>query len=137
MDLSQHIYDLMSRTIQCFVSHGWVQEDIGYVRAPEDLHVDFKGVMMKPRILYYYETRNQNPVAKIWIQCSVFLPRDVDVNLNIKKLKQYLSKFDLKPFRDEDAYYGMFVRSTDKTGTELMFYLNPDYPNGYWENHTL
>jgi hypothetical protein len=43
----------------------------------------------------------------------------------------------IKPFKDEDAIYGYFQESRFDSTQELVFFLNPDYPNGWWENHTL
>ena len=48
-----------------------------------------------------------------------------------------LNKMELHPFHDEDAFYGHFAKSEHKGWTELKFYLNKNYKDGYWENHTL
>ena len=45
-----------------------------------------------------------------------------------------------KPFYDEDATFGIYRMKTspyDRNETQYIFYVNPDYPDGWWENHTL
>jgi hypothetical protein len=58
----------------------------------------------------------------------------------LKALKKWTEKLPWKPFYDEDATHGIFRMTTSPYGrdeTRYTFYVNPDYPNGWWENHTL
>ena len=50
---------------------------------------------------------------------------------------QLLEKLELKKFHDEDAKGGGLLLTKDEYGEKAICYTNPDFPNGYWENHTL
>jgi len=41
------------------------------------------------------------------------------------------------PFMDEDASFMHFSKDERRGYTKYKMYINPDYPEGYWENHTL
>ena len=57
-----------------------------------------------------------------------------------KQIEFFVEKFvknGWKMFHDEDSYRGYFSKE-DKNGyTRLKFYLNREYPKGYWQNHVL
>ena len=40
-------------------------------------------------------------------------------------------------FKDEDSFMGYFSKEDHKGWTKLKFYINEEYPKGYWGNHTL
>ena len=56
-------------------------------------------------------------------------------------LEQVLNAIGLKPFKDEDAGGNgkIFVKQRkDMPGYVIAYcYVNPDFPEGWWENHTL
>ncbi len=76
---------------------------------------------------------------EVWIKCIVdFNEKNVDevVNYFLKLFK--FSKY--KPFKDEDAcklYFTKAFPKYDKDTYRMAFFLNPDYPNGYWDNHAI
>jgi hypothetical protein len=41
------------------------------------------------------------------------------------------------PFMDEDASFNFFSKEERNGYTKYKMYVNPSYPDGYWENHTL
>ena len=43
----------------------------------------------------------------------------------------------LKPFYDEDATFGIYSDELRNGYERYTFYVNPDFPEGWWENHTL
>jgi len=47
-------------------------------------------------------------------------------------LLKLLDRLGLKRFLDEDNMGGLFIQ-----GDEAWCLVNPDFPDGYWENHTL
>jgi len=62
----------------------------------------------------------------------------------IRKLAKFfqeeLSRIGLKPFMDEDAFMNHFYSpkvNENLNVTSIGFYLNKDYPDGMWVNHTL
>jgi len=56
-------------------------------------------------------------------------------------LKWMISKFKeagYPPFMDEDATFNHFKKEERRGGyTQFKMYVNPSYPEGMWENHTL
>lgn len=45
-----------------------------------------------------------------------------------------------RPFKDENANQGIFTKGYHKSNFEeyrYKFFMNPDYPNGYWDNHVI
>ena len=79
-----------------------------------------------------------------WIVCRFeFEGANKDEHLKyLKKIKEWFDKFMpyLKYFRDEDALFGCFGIATSpysRDWTQYKIYFNPDFPNGWWENHTL
>jgi len=106
---------------------------------------DLFSITLKARILYYSESNpalTTSDISKIWIGCECY-PFDVVLNKVglegfAKMLKEdYISLIDIKPFGDQDAYFGMFSKKDNGAYSRITFYLNPYYENGYWENHTL
>lgn len=41
------------------------------------------------------------------------------------------------PFMDEDASFNFFAKEERNGYTKYKMYVNPSYPEGYWENHSL
>jgi hypothetical protein len=98
-------------------------------------------IVLVPKVLYYYE-KGVGDVAKVWIGCRInpsekFLFEKGIQGLALKVKDEIIPQLTLKPFKDEDAYYGMFSKKEDGAYTTITFYLNHFYPQGYWENHTL
>ena len=48
-----------------------------------------------------------------------------------------IKEFGYTPFHDEDAFCGYFSREVHQDMVTFKMYLNPDFPEGYWSNHTL
>lgn len=80
---------------------------------------------------------------EIWIACSTYVYADNgDVEKQARKkataIKQILQNIKYAPFKDEDAFMLNFSKNKDINGDiELVFYLNPDRPEGFWENHSI
>jgi len=55
----------------------------------------------------------------------------------IEYAKKVLVKLGLKRFYDEDAEGGGLCLARDEWRECAICYINPDFPEGYWENHTL
>lgn len=94
----------------------------------------------------YDDSRNKRSeeVTTPWIACRIELEGEHDTAWHSKvlsALKKWLEeKIEIKPFYDEDASHGIYSRQCSayiRDWTKYIFYMNFDYPNGWWENHTL
>jgi len=76
-----------------------------------------------------------------WIACRMEFPDDEAVSDILKEVKEWLKEnFPLKAFYDEDATHGIYAKKCSaysRDWTKYIFYVNPDFPEGWWENHTL
>ena len=56
----------------------------------------------------------------------------------LKWIISLLEKSGYKPFMDEDASWNHWREEEKNNGfTEYSCFVNPDYPEGHWENHAL
>jgi len=110
-------------------------------------------LIIYPTILHYDERDIDQ--SQIWYTCW-FTVDEIEVD---RALNYFIDKFPelkYKPFKDEDAlreYFVPFKRSKKsffykikehylmdyfpKNFVTTAFFLNPDYPDGYWNNHTI
>jgi hypothetical protein len=91
-------------------------------------------IYLQPEILTYTRGGKGVPIEtryEVWIGCSV---EGDNVEKLAVTLKEILKKATIKPFKDEDAFIGIFSKKDDH---EMVCYFNPDYPEGYWQNHVL
>jgi pentatricopeptide repeat protein len=109
---------------------GFQFEDDGVLSFGEDEHI----LYLQPEILNYGVGGKGVPVEtkeEIWISCLI----EADsVEKAATVFKDMVKKMKYKPFKDEDAFMGMFAK---KGKDQLACYFNPDYPQGYWQNHVL
>lgn len=76
-----------------------------------------------------------------WVVCRTEIENG-SKHEEIKKILEWLKNkivesTKLKPFQDEDAYL-MYWKSEEANGyTKYSCYINPSYPDGWWENHTI
>jgi len=129
-DLSKQIDIDTIKIIKLLMKFDWVQKDEALMA-----HKDFRsGVVIFPKLLYY----NQDKIDQVhvWMQCR-FESTEEEVKNMVDYFRGIFEKFDFKPFKDEDAHRGNFTLRKRLPFTEASFYLNPDYPSGYWENHTI
>jgi len=99
-----------------------------------------KDLVQQDTIPTYFRDDKNN--AQIWIEFGHILATSKwwcpweKLEVKCKNPKEYLlnllDKLELKRFFDEDNMGGLFIK-----GDEAWCLVNPDFPNGYWENHTL
>lgn len=87
-----------------------------------------------------YNARINISFGKILATDKGWIPWE-KITVRASNLKEYtkhlLEKLNLKKFHDEDAKGGGLLITTDDIGEKAVLFTNPDFPQGYWENHTL
>jgi hypothetical protein len=94
------------------------------------------GILLRPKILSYDNKQI------VWIECRIVRDDEEELYRMINYLKEdVFPKLPFQPFFDEDAFKGNFSRIEEhkEKGTwySTEFYVNPDYKDGYWENHVI
>jgi len=137
INLRNYIDDQLEFFIEKFKENGWKQEDIHYVSKNTDLQEWPLGIVFYSELLEYTEKKKE--VLTPWIVGRL----EVETT-EYDKLFEYadfilneLDQIDIHPFYDEDSFRGYFSKSNHQGWTKLKFYINKEYPDGYWENHTL
>lgn len=134
--------------VEEFKNHGWknINDDLIQKKSAMNFHsLDGLNMVIFPIILHYSE-------SQIWYACSFELPEPL-IKEAIDYFLDLFTVFKYKPFKDQDAKASHFIHYTFKDKTKksffdkiifksqkyikTVFFLNPDYPNGYWTNHTI
>lgn len=159
INLNRYLNQEISALVAIFKNTGdWKQMDVEALESK----IEFGGkeivLVFYPELLTYnytwYEgggahidSRNKRSeeVTTPWIACRIELEGEQDTYWHhdvLKELKGWIyEKLPCrKPFYDEDACHGIYSRQCSaysRNWTNYIFYVNPDYPQGWWENHTL
>lgn len=144
-----------------FLAIGWKCEDgtffskkTDFIVNPSARNHDSKhsiGIIFSQNFLSYYKRDGEKSgyVKEIWIKGIVRIEENKEVKYPeecprlqqvVKFLKEEFKKADIKPFYDEDAFMGNFTKPEVKKNlgqVSISFYVNKDYPKGWWANHTL
>lgn len=75
-----------------------------------------------------------------WICCRIELEGRRSIEDERRVCDSYvknLKKIGYSPFTDEDASHLHWRRTEQNGWVKLECFVNPDYPNGWWENHVL
>lgn len=106
-------------------------------------------VVFYPELLHYREDGEDKIVP--WIACRFEVhkeswawmdswdPENDDADVTTvwaAKVREYLEKAGYALFKDEDSFVD-YRRKELRNHTEFVCFVNPSYPEGYWENHTL
>jgi hypothetical protein len=123
-----------------------VDGDYLEVKTPFLIQPDAKNDEWKPKIglvfypeLLSYGSRSSGFEINPWV-CVSFELETKDMIIHRELCKWFVEKFKaigLRPFMDEDATWNHYKKDERKGYTRYKLYVNIDYPNGYWENHTL
>lgn len=109
----------------------FVQEDLYYLRELDD---KFAIDLHKTKLLYYH--LEGHLMARLWHRLIVYAHKDITDPK--KTLRDILNRIGMGYFRDDDAHGGgLFYGETDYGSRFAYCYVNPDFKNGYWENHVL
>ena len=125
-------------------------DDYVVIETPFTLHPDATnkdwikktGIVFYPELLSYGNPdKKSESVTVPWIACRITVDSTNDDKLVIELLKwiaDRLKEINYKPFMDEDAYFNHWKKDlSHKDFKEYTCYVNPSYPEGWWENHTL
>jgi len=104
------------------------------------------GFVLYPELLSYCtrdEKRKTEWVTVPWI-CVKIEIEDSEYVTDESKQRELckwavaeLTEAGYTPFHDEDAFAGYFKKDDRKGYVTFKMYINPDFPDGYWSNHTL
>lgn len=86
-------------------------------------------VILFPKLISYEDK------TEVWIACQVHVENDLKGTA--KMIKEFMNNIKFKPFKDEDSLLEMFKVDYSFAELYIRFYVNPDYPDGYWRNHAL
>lgn len=121
-----------------------------YVVNPSANNEDYKwgaGLYCSASLLSYCVEREYVTIP--WMACSFSVEYDKELKYpedepRVRDIVRWVldnigHKLPWKMFHDEDAYAGYCShRIIENIGAiKFTFYVNPDIPKGYWENHTL
>ncbi len=144
-EMDKEISDLMEALLK---NEEFEMFDEGYIeiKTPFEINPDSKnpewknkvGMVFFPELLTY---GNRDEVQRTpWIACRISLEGERDELKDGELLKWLISmieKSGYKPFMDEDARWNHWKEEKKNGYTEYSCFVNPDYPEGHWENHTL
>jgi hypothetical protein len=161
-EIDQEIQDLIAKLCQnpdCEqIDQGYVEMVMPFDVWPNSKNEDFKnkmGLVFFPELLAYNDPDQDNKVQRVpWIAVRLNLESDSAAWVNgvedqnvtsefLKRVIENLEKAGYKPFMDEDATRNHWRRETSggdsKTYTNVDYtcFVNPSYPDGFWENHAL
>ena len=152
-NLYQETTNEIDEVVKQLVNGGSKEEDLHYLLFdtpflinPDSKNESYKkqiGVVLFVKLLSYSHNVNGNENVGYqltpWIACRISL----NTNDNLKEILNWVkdkieSSTKLKLFMDEDATYMHWKEDSHNDDyTEYTCYINPSYPEGWWENHTL
>lgn len=133
--------------VEKFIEIGWDQEDTSYIfkRTPfltnsdarnEDYQYGF-GIVFYADFLEYEEEGQDLLIPWVVGKIEIENPTEKILKNVTDFIKEEVEKIGWNMFHDEDSYRGYFSKENKNGWTQLRFYLNQEYPKGYWQNHTL
>lgn len=147
-ELDQEIETLVDKMLQnpeCEV----VDEGVLEVKTPFEINPDAKNrdwvnkttMVFYPELLTYGNPDSSGKAMRTpWIACQISIEGERPEEFKRELLKWFvelLKKTGYVPFMDEDATYNHWKDDKRNGWTEYICYVNPDYPEGHWENHAL
>lgn len=144
-EVDQEIEDLIGALLkneECEqFDEGYIEIKTPFETNPDSRNQEWKnkvGMVFFPELLAY---GNRDKAQRTpWIACRVSLEGERDeskVGELLKWLVSLIEKSGYKPFMDEDAKWNHWKAEKGNDCIEYTCFVNPDYPEGHWENHTL
>lgn len=118
---------------------GWKREDWAIFT------LDGHHIQVVPRLISYTEVvdgRMRREVTTVWYACEIVASDDKELKKEIEFYEALFrdGNFPLKPFKDEDArgqHFRVEKSGLGKGWYKASFFINPDYSQGYWNNHSI
>jgi len=140
-DIATLIESLLKNEECEMVDDGYIEIETPFEINPDSKNPEWKnkiGVSLFPELLSY---GNGDEFQRTpWIACRISLEGERDDSKDTETLKwlaSLIEKSGYKPFMDEDARANHWREEKKKDYTEYTCFVNPDYPEGHWENHAL
>ncbi len=145
VEMDQEIQDLIEALLknqECeMIDDGYVEIQTPFEINPDSRNPEWinkVGMVFFPELLVY---GNGAQVQRTpWIACRISLEGERNEQQTGELLKWLISlieKSGYNPFMDEDARWNHWKEEKKNGFSEYTCYVNPDYPQGHWENHTL
>ena len=139
-EIEREIADIMDK----FEADGWTKEDLNYAwKEDGDGDCISQSVTVTPMLLYYTADLDI-PQVVVWYQLRFAWLTDLDEveKLMAQAMVTKLKAWGLTPFHDQDVellgHFRYLVRQEAAEGwTTYACAVNPSYPKGLSENHTL
>lgn len=133
INLSDTAFYQINCIMETFQKNGWYVITDYLVISPSNCKRNYS-LMFEECLL---KTGN---IKTLWIACSTII-NESETGYLCKEYGNYitseLSNMHLHPFRDQSAFMDYLKVNTLPFGMKMTFYLNTEFPNGYWENHIL
>jgi len=145
-DISREIYKEIEGLISKLVSEykdDTKQIDEMYIEMSTEMRERSIGLVFYPKLLTYGNggSRGNGPKVVPWICVRMEFEDGDQATEDIRDILKWIierfKKISYSPFKDEDASHGYFTKETRRGWTKYSMYVNPDFPEGQWENHTL
>ena len=149
LNLDKIFFEEIQNVTTKMETNGWQVVDNGVVTKRVDFIVDPMAknkneillVMSHTFLSFIYKNEYYTtPWIQIHCRCASNLDESCLKNTANFIKEAIISITNLMPFYDEDAKFGYFSYTNSKYSCnekELSLYINPDFPKGWWENHTL
>ena len=160
VDLAKEMHDEIEILINKLIEKGATREDDHYLtfKTPyvinaeaqnEDKKNDLGIVLFTDLISFGAEEHDKEVgyALQPWIACRMETSGE-DAPENLKEIQDWftdiLKSINYAPFMDEDASNNHWKKDVHKNAqnkedwyTYYTCFVNPDYPKGFWENHTI
>lgn len=143
--IDKEINELMEKLTQSnpdfqMADDHYFEVKVPFVTNPDARNEEWKtkiGLVFYPELLSYGYGDDSITTPWICVRFELESP-DNDTERDLCKwIVESLKSAGYKPFYDEDAFRGYYKKEERKGYNQYKCYVNPNYPDGYWENHTL
>jgi hypothetical protein len=141
----QTLMEALLKNEECeMFDDGYIEIQTPFESNPDSINPESEnkvGMVFFPELLTYGNEGKSNKVQRTpWIACRVSLEgerNELKDRELLKFLVSLIEKSGYKPFMDEDAKWNHWREDEGNGYIEYTCFVNPDYPEGHWENHTL
>ena len=136
IDLWPYVEKDLDQVCLALTTKGWQREDENILS--KEIRRKRYAITLVPRLLYYYFQNAHRAIPWIAVRIINYSDDHPIPTFVLQEILEDLYYSNLKPFYDEDAWKGFFSKEKTRFGEDIYIcYINPDFPTGYWENHTI